>query len=155
MPNDRAGVNWSIDCSHFGIAGSSPGFGRPRHWRNAANSSSAPSSSLIMLTVFVGPLPDEKLLPPASATATTQISARPKTKPTANDVPFVFALGVTSIRMIAMIGTTLIAAPAAYGRISPIALPYPPRTLLSCRNAEVAKASTLRSGRRRAFIRTG
>src|SRR5438876_9260127 len=52
-----------------------------------------------------------------------QISARPATKPAANEVPFAFALGVTSIRMIAMIGMTLIAAPSAYGRISPIALP--------------------------------
>src|SRR5438270_8163565 len=52
-----------------------------------------------------------------------QISARPATKPAANEVPFAFAFGVTSIRMIAMIGMTLIAAPSAYGRISPIALP--------------------------------
>src|SRR5437763_748444 len=70
IPNDRGGVNWSIDSSHFGIFGASPGFGRARHWRNAPNSSSSPSASLMMLTVFVGPLLDEKLLPPASATAT-------------------------------------------------------------------------------------
>ena len=38
----------------------------------------------MMLTVFVGPLLDEKLLPPASATATVQMTARPKTKPAAN-----------------------------------------------------------------------
>src|SRR5450755_2217754 len=123
IPNDRIGVNWSIDESHLGIAGSWPGLGRARHWRAAAKRRSAPSSSLMTLTVFVGPLPEEKSLPPASATATPQISASPRTKPAANAVPLVFALGVTSIRMIAMIGTTLIAAPRAYGRISPIALP--------------------------------
>ena len=67
----------------------------------------------MMLTVFVGPLPDEKSPPLARATATTQISARPKTNPAANDMPFDFAFGVTSMRMIAMIGTTLIAAPSA------------------------------------------
>src|SRR5450755_411831 len=78
IPNDRTGVNLSIDSSHLGIAGSSPGLGRARHWRKAAKSSSRPSSSLMRLTVFVGPLLDEKLLPPASATATTQINARPK-----------------------------------------------------------------------------
>src|SRR5450755_4426315 len=123
MPNDRTGVNWSIDFSHFGITGSSPGFGRARHWRTAPKSSSSPSSSLMMLTVFVGPLLAEKLLPPARTTARVEISARPKTNPAANAVPFVLALGVTSIRIIAMIGTTLIAAPSAYGRISPMALP--------------------------------
>jgi len=113
MPKDRTAVNWSIDLSHFGIAGSSPGFGRKRHWRDAAKSSSSPSRSLMTLTVFVGPLLDEKSLPPASATATVQITARPRTNPAANAEPFVLAFGVTSIRMIAMIGTTLIAAPSA------------------------------------------
>ena len=82
-------------------------------------------------TVFVGPLPDEKSrCRPASATATVQTTASPKTKPAANDPPFVRALGVTSIRMIAMIGTTLIAAPSAYGRISPIALPTAPPSVV-------------------------
>jgi hypothetical protein len=47
----------------------------------------------------------------------------PNTYPTANAVPLVLAFGVTSIRMIAMTGITLTAAPSAYGRISPIALP--------------------------------
>src|SRR5437764_13547986 len=59
IPRDRTGVNWSIEASHFGIFGSSPGLGRARHWRNAANRSRSPSSSLIVLTVFVGPLLDE------------------------------------------------------------------------------------------------
>src|SRR5947209_16730293 len=59
IPNDRAGVNWSIEASHVGIFGSSPGLGRVLHSRNAANSSSSPSSSLMVLTVFVGPLLDE------------------------------------------------------------------------------------------------
>ena len=113
MANDRAGVNWSIELSHLGIVGASPGLWRARHWRNAANSSDSPSSSLMMLTVFVGPLPDEKSLLPATATASVQITDRPNTKPAANDVPFVLALGITTIRIIAMIDTTLIAAPKA------------------------------------------
>ena len=45
-------------------------------------------ANLIPLTVFVGPLLDEKSLPPASATATVQITARPRTNPAANAVPF-------------------------------------------------------------------
>ena len=59
IPNDFPAVNESIAPIHFGSFGASPSRGRPRHWRAAATSSNSPSSSLMMLTVCVGPLPDE------------------------------------------------------------------------------------------------
>ena len=47
-------------------------------------------------------------------------TARPRSQPPGNARPLLFALGVMSIRMIAMIGTGLIAMPIASGRTSPI-----------------------------------
>jgi hypothetical protein len=52
-------------------------------------------------------------LPAASRSTIIPTSAKPSTYPTAKALPFVFAFGVTSIRMIAMIGITLTAAPTA------------------------------------------
>ena len=49
--------------------------------------------------------------------------AAPASQPARNMGPFVRARGVLSIRMIAMIGTGLIATPIASGKMSPTALP--------------------------------
>ena len=63
----------------------------------------------------------------ASSSTITLTTIRPATQPAAKAGPLERAFGVPSMRMMAMIGTGLIATPIAAGSRSPIACPM--RTL--------------------------
>ena len=84
---------------------------------------------MIALTVFDGPL--DVATPAVLATTSTIVPmiARPSTQPPRKARPLLRALGVMSMRMMAMIGTGLMAMPIASGRISPMAwVTTPPST---------------------------
>ena len=60
IPALLTGVKWSTASIHFGIGGSTPGFGRLRHCRSAKTMRSAPST---IWNVFV-PSADEPVCSP-------------------------------------------------------------------------------------------
>ena len=76
-----------------------------------------------MLTVCDGPL--DVAIPAVLATMRTMVptTARPSIQPPRKARPLLRACGVISIRMMAMIGSGLMAMPIARGSISPIAAP--------------------------------
>ena len=77
----------------------------------------------MMLTVCDGPL--DVAIPAVLATMRTMVptTARPSIQPPRKARPLLRAFGVISIRMMAMIGSGLMAMPIARGSISPIAAP--------------------------------
>ena len=110
---------------HFGTAGSTPGFGRPCHCFHAITRNSRPSSKNTTATAVDVPESASSASLATSSTMTlTTTSAR--TQPTAKARPLERAFGVPSMRMMAMIGTGLIATPIADGSRSPIACPMAP-----------------------------
>ena len=122
-PSDLTGVKLSRDAIHFGAGACSPGPGRLRHCLTARSRSSTPSVSLMAYAAVDGPL----LLatPAASAMISTSppTTASPRTQPATNAGPLLRALGVISIKMTAMMDSTLMSTAIASGRIPPIASP--------------------------------
>ena len=78
---DFPGANPAIPFIHFGIDASWPGFGRPRNWRSAATSKSAPSASWRIEAPFDGPEPADRLIVPAMATRIASTPATPTMNP--------------------------------------------------------------------------
>jgi hypothetical protein len=101
-------VKVSSALIHFGMGVSLPAFGRLRHCRQASRSSS-PRTSLMTLTVREGPL--EVPTPAVLATIRTIVAtaASPSIQPPRKAGPLLRAFGVISIRMMAMIGSGLMA----------------------------------------------
>ena len=114
-PSALTGVKPSIACIHFGIAASSPGFGRPFHCFTPSAMAPRPSSRTTM-SPSDGPLASS-VAPVASRRRKTSsvTSVMPATQPTRNAGPLTRALTENSIRMQAMIGMGLIAIPIASG----------------------------------------
>ncbi len=120
MPNDFTGVKVSSACIHLGSGAASPCRGRPCHCRSATMRSSTPRTSFTALAAVEGPPVSASPAAFATTSAMPPTTASPAIQPNRNASPLLRAFGVMSIRMIAMIGTGLIAMPRASGRISPI-----------------------------------
>ena len=120
-PSDLTGVKLSRAAIHFGAGACSPGPGRLRHCLTARSRSNTPSVSLMADAAVDGPL----LLATSAVLAMTSTSppttTSPSTQPATNAEPLLRALGVISIRMIAMMDSTLMSTPIASGRMPPIA----------------------------------
>ena len=78
---DFPGANPAIPFIHCGMEASSPGFGRPRNWRSAAASRSAPSPSWRMEAPVDGPEPADRLSVPAMAARIASTPATPAMNP--------------------------------------------------------------------------
>jgi hypothetical protein len=113
----------SIARIHFGISGSTPGFGRPRHWRRASRSSSAPSTIWITPLTGCPPSASSSGRTDDSSVNTVTATTIPSTQPSRKPVPVTRAFGDSSMRMAAMIGMGLIATPSAGVRMSPMTAP--------------------------------
>src|SRR4051794_33719788 len=116
-------VKWSMALIHFGIAGLLSGPGRLRHWWPASRSSRTPRASFTQETVVDGSLLLPRSWVPASSRNTVLATAIPTTHPARNPALVLPALGASSMRMTAMIGTGEIATPTASGSRSPTTLP--------------------------------
>ena len=99
------GVTESSARIHFGISGSIPPCGRPRHCLAASCSSSAPPMILIQLAAVDGAPLSVVAEPPATASTIPPTIAIPTTHPSRNAGPLERPLGVASISTIAMIGS--------------------------------------------------
>ena len=119
-PSDLPAVNWSIADIHFGISAVSPARGRFFHWPTASARKSTPITTWTQLTPVAAPESGSSE-PEATSTTTTLTITSPATHPRAKAGPLVFAFGVPSIKITAMIGSGLSATPTADGSRSPIA----------------------------------
>jgi hypothetical protein len=111
-PTAFGGVNPSRATIHFGVAGSSPDAGRPRHCLAATASSSTPRIRSSQLTHVAGE-PSELALPASAAeSAIAPAIPSPSHQPMMNADPLTRPLGVTNISTAATIGSGLISRSA-------------------------------------------
>ena len=117
-PNDLPGVKRSMAAIHFGTVGSTPGCGRACHCFHAITRNSRPSSNSTTATAVDVP---ESASSASLATSRTMTltTTRARIQPTAKATPLERAFGVPSMRMMAMIGTGLMATPIADGEQIP------------------------------------
>ena len=115
-------MNRSIAAIHRGNSVASPGFGRDHHCLTARRSTNAPrTSSTHEAAEDDRPLPAGSV--PTMSRTTVVTPAIPTTHPTKKPTPAPPALGVSSMRTTATIGTGKIATTAASGSRSPTTRP--------------------------------